>query len=101
PLSSAMGSETGTSGGGFRLTGPARADKTMSDSLTDYEFLIGALSGGDGSPSARAAAGTAVRDWAAGTLRAVADGRRPLRAVIHPLGFTCLPFERAGRDGVC
>ncbi|MGH3248902.1 MAG: hypothetical protein ACRDOI_22240, partial [Trebonia sp.] len=40
-------------------------------------------------------------DWAAGTLRAVADGSRPLRAVVHPLGFTCLPVERAGRDGVC
>jgi hypothetical protein len=72
----------------------------MSGQRTDYDFLIGALSGGDG-PAARAAAGTAVRDWATGTLRAVADGRRPLRAVIHPLGFTCLPVERAGRDGVC
>ena len=68
---------------------------------TGYEFLARALSGGDGSPAARAAAGTTVRDWAARTLRAVADGRRPLRAVIHPLGFTCLPVERAGRDGVC
>lgn len=72
----------------------------MSGQRTDYEFLIGALSSGDG-PAARAAAGIAVRDWATGTLRAVADGRRPLRAVIHPLGFTCLPVERAGRDGVC
>ena len=68
---------------------------------TGYEFLARALSGGDGSPAARAAAGTTVRDWAARTLRAVADGRHPLRAVIHPLGFTCLPIERAGRDGVC
>jgi hypothetical protein len=68
---------------------------------TGYEFLARALSGGDGSPAARAAAGITVRDWAARTLRAVADGRRPLRAVIHPLGFTCLPIERAGRDGVC
>jgi hypothetical protein len=73
----------------------------MSGRPTDYEFLFHALSGGDGSPAARAAAGTTVRDWAAGTLRAVADGSRPLRAVIHPLGFTCLPVERAGRDGVC
>lgn len=72
----------------------------MSGQRTDYEFLVDALSSGDG-PAARAAAGTAVRDWATGTLRAVADGRRPLRAVIHPLGFTCLPVERAGRDGVC
>jgi len=72
----------------------------MSGRPTDYEFLAYALSG-DGSPAARAAAGTTVRDWADGTLRAVADGSRPLRAVIHPLGFTCLPVERAGRDGVC
>jgi hypothetical protein len=68
---------------------------------TDYEFLSAALSGGDGSPAARAAAGTIVRDWAVGALRAVADGSRPLRAVLHPLGFTCLPVERADRDGVC
>jgi hypothetical protein len=72
----------------------------MSSLPTDYEFLSRAL-GGDGGPAARAAAGATVRDWAAGTLRAVASGRRPLRAVIHPLGFTCLPVERAGRDGVC
>jgi hypothetical protein len=71
----------------------------MSGRRTDYEFLSGALGGGG--PAARAAAGAAVRDWAAATLRAVADGSRPLRAVIHPLGFTCLPVERAGRDGVC
>lgn len=68
---------------------------------TDYEFLSAALRRGDGSPAARAAAGAIMRDWAAGTLRAVADGRRPLRAVLHPLGFTCLPVERTGRDGVC
>jgi hypothetical protein len=68
---------------------------------TDYEFLSRALRGVAGGPAARAAAGTTVQDWAAATLRAVADGRRPLRAVIHPLGFTCLPVERAGRDGVC
>jgi hypothetical protein len=74
----------------------------MSGRQTDYEFLSCALSGGDGSSlAARVAAGTTVRDWAAGTLRAVADGSRPVRAVIHPLGFTCLPVERAGRDGVC
>jgi hypothetical protein len=36
-----------------------------------------------------------------GALRPIADGRSPLRAVTHPLGFTCLPVERAGRDGVC
>jgi hypothetical protein len=77
----------------------------MSGRPTDYEFLAGVLARAgtaDGvSPAARAAAGRTVRDWAAGTLRAVADGRKPLRAVIHPLGFTCLPVERAGRDGVC
>jgi hypothetical protein len=72
-----------------------------SGTATDYEFLSRALNGGDGSTAARAAAGATVRDWAAAVLGAVADGRRPLRAVIHPLGFTCLPVERAGRDGVC
>jgi hypothetical protein len=66
----------------------------------DYQFLARALNGGD-SAAARSAAAATVRDWAAGTLRAVADGSRPLRAVVHPLGFTCLPVERAGRDGVC
>jgi hypothetical protein len=75
--------------------------RSASSRPTDYEFLSAALSGGDGSPAARAAAGTTVRDWAAGALRAVADGSRPLRAVLHPLGFTCLPVERADRDGVC
>jgi hypothetical protein len=34
-------------------------------------------------------------------MREVADGGSPVLAVRHPLGFTCLPIERAGRDGVC
>lgn len=39
--------------------------------------------------------------WALGALRAVAEGRRPVRATVHPLGFTCLPILRDGGYGVC
>lgn len=39
--------------------------------------------------------------WSADILGAVAEGRRELRASIHPLGFTCLPVIREGRYGVC
>lgn len=40
--------------------------------------------------------------WAISELRAVAEGRRRLQAIHHPLGFTCLPLVRlAGGDGVC
>jgi hypothetical protein len=39
--------------------------------------------------------------WSADILRAIAEGRRELRAAIHPLGFTCLPVVREGRYGVC
>ncbi|SBT40221.1 hypothetical protein [Micromonospora auratinigra] len=42
-----------------------------------------------------------LRDWVLTVLDDIAEGRRPLRAVRHPLGFTCLPVERAGPDGVC
>lgn len=42
-----------------------------------------------------------LRDWVLAVLGDVAEGRRPLRAVRHPLGFTCLPVERDGPDGVC
>lgn len=42
-----------------------------------------------------------LRDWVRDTLDEVAEGRRPLRAVRHPLGFTCLPVTRAGPDGIC
>lgn len=39
--------------------------------------------------------------WSADVLRAVAEGRRELRAAVHPLGFICLPVIRDGRCGVC
>ncbi|MCW3843899.1 hypothetical protein ONA70_27750 [Micromonospora yasonensis] len=42
-----------------------------------------------------------LRDWVLAVLDDVADGRRPLRAVRHPLGFTCLPVDRTGPDGIC
>ncbi|MGR6319400.1 hypothetical protein Q2K19_28905 [Micromonospora soli] len=42
-----------------------------------------------------------LRGWVLDVLDDVAEGRRPLHAVRHPLGFTCLPVERAGPDGVC
>jgi hypothetical protein len=44
---------------------------------------------------------TRIPDWAIAALRPVADGTSPVRAVTHPLGFTCLPMERAGLSGVC
>jgi len=71
--------------------------------LMDYEYLIGAL-GGTGPAAHRPvsiAARAVVREWAIRVLRGVADGTSPVRAITHPLGFTCLPVERAGRDGVC
>jgi hypothetical protein len=43
----------------------------------------------------------AIAEWAITAMRAIADGGLPVLAVRHPLGFTCLPVERAGRDGVC
>ncbi|MCW3817403.1 hypothetical protein ONA91_23410 [Micromonospora sp. DR5-3] len=42
-----------------------------------------------------------LRGWVLTVLDDVAEGRRPLLAVRHPLGFTCLPVERAGPDGIC
>ncbi|MEV7117098.1 hypothetical protein [Kitasatospora griseola] len=36
-----------------------------------------------------------------GLLAEVASGARPLRAVVHPLGFYCLPVLRDGAYGVC
>lgn len=53
---------------------------------------------------AEIAAGTARRTvtrWATGTLRDIANGRRRIRAVRHPLGFRCLPLERRRDVGVC
>jgi hypothetical protein len=69
----------------------------------DYEYLSGLVGGTEASPRGRVGvAGRAeVRDWAIGALREVADDSRPVRAVSHPLGFTCLPIERTGPNGVC
>jgi hypothetical protein len=69
----------------------------------DYRYLsamVGPLRRGGHEPAA-AVTRTAITDWAIDALRGIADGHRPLRAVRHPLGFTCLPVERAGLDGVC
>lgn len=59
-----------------------------------YEYLSAVIGGPD--PAARA-----VSDWTIETLTGVIEGRLPVRAVTHPLGFTCLPVERAGPRGVC
>jgi hypothetical protein len=42
-----------------------------------------------------------VRGVVVAALTEIADGRRELRAVRHPLGFICLPVIRTGEDGVC
>jgi len=42
-----------------------------------------------------------IPSWALGLLRDIADGRRDLAAVRHPLGFLCLPVQRTGGHGVC
>lgn len=69
----------------------------------DYRYLSLAVgeTGAGGHRRADSAARTAVPGWVIGALRPVADGNSSLRAVTHPLGFTCLPIERAGREGVC
>src|SRR4051812_8770115 len=41
------------------------------------------------------------RGWALGVLNEIAEGRSDVTAVRHPLGFLCLPLERAGEYGVC
>jgi hypothetical protein len=43
----------------------------------------------------------AVYTWVVDVLTGIAEGRRQLRAVRHPLGFICLPVDRSGNDGVC
>ncbi|WP_052371395.1 hypothetical protein [Amycolatopsis taiwanensis] len=58
-----------------------------------YETIYGALAG--------TAAGMNVPQWTIETMREVAAGRSDVRAVRHPLGFVCLPLERAGERGVC
>ncbi|GII26619.1 hypothetical protein [Planotetraspora mira] len=45
--------------------------------------------------------GGGVREWALGALDEVAGGLSGIAAVRHPLGFLCLPVERAGEYGVC
>lgn len=69
----------------------------------DYRYLSLAVgeTGSGGHRRAGRAARTAVPGWVIDVLRPVADGCSPLRAVTHPLGFTCLPIERAGQEGVC
>ncbi|MFD8061477.1 hypothetical protein ACFXA0_28545 [Streptomyces cyaneofuscatus] len=57
----------------------------------------GSSPGAGPSPADRAAAG----DLGVSVLRAVAEGRRSLSAVRHPLGFLCLPVLRDGAKGVC
>jgi hypothetical protein len=42
-----------------------------------------------------------VRGFVVATLTEIAEDRRQLRAVRHPLGFICLPVIRSGEDGVC
>jgi hypothetical protein len=42
-----------------------------------------------------------VRGWVISALSAVAEGRVPISAIRHPLGFVCLPVYRQGPDGIC
>lgn len=42
-----------------------------------------------------------VPDWAVDALSEIAAGRSSIAGVRHPLGFLCLPMERAGERGVC
>jgi hypothetical protein len=58
----------------------------------EYEYLSVAIASGRAD---------VVPRWAARAMRDVADGRRSLRAAVHPLGFTCLPVVREGHYGVC
>ncbi|MFC4034431.1 hypothetical protein ACFO3J_23555 [Streptomyces polygonati] len=59
----------------------------------DFDTLHGMLRSG---PARAAASGLAVA-----ALRDIADGRRELPAIRHPLGFLCLPLVRDGLKGVC
>ena len=49
----------------------------------------------------RGTAAEAVPRWALSSLRDIAEGRRDLTGVWHPLGFLCLPIERLGDHGIC
>jgi hypothetical protein len=88
----------GTVTGGLRMAGSGVPGMTM-----EYEYLsrvVGEVGSG-GHTRAGGAIRMRVRGWVIGALRPVADGGSPVRAVTHPLGFTCLPMERVGPDGVC
>jgi hypothetical protein len=50
---------------------------------------------------ARGTAADTVPRWARRVLGDIAEGRLPVSAVKHPLGFLCLPLERSGDLGVC
>src|ERR1700677_1169642 len=63
----------------------------------EYEYLSRVLGEAGGSVLLRAG----VSGWAIAALGPVAAGSSPVRAITHPLGFTCLPLERAGLHGVC
>jgi hypothetical protein len=39
--------------------------------------------------------------WVMEELTEVAEGRRQLTAIRHPLGFVCLPLQRDGEYGIC
>jgi hypothetical protein len=60
----------------------------------DYDELEDALRSGGPTPAA-------PREAVAGVLGEIASGERELRAVLHPLGFLCLPVVREGGRGVC
>jgi hypothetical protein len=59
----------------------------------DYLYLSRAITEGRGPET--------IPLWSVEVLRMIAEGRRELRAAVHPLGFTCLPVIREGRYGVC
>lgn len=61
--------------------------------MNDFGRLAAAMADGT--------AGAVVPSWVAGVLDDVAERRSEFRAVRHPLGFACLPVERAGEIGVC
>lgn len=46
-------------------------------------------------------AGQVFPRWTIGLLREVAQNRRKVTGVRHPLGFLCLPLERTGGAGIC
>lgn len=59
----------------------------------DYLYLSRAVDNGH--------AAQTIPRWSADVLRAITEGRRAVRAAVHPLGFTCLPVIREDRYGVC